>query len=945
MPKCPHCRIWPIDEDKHNYCGWCGQCLLEWEAYVDPYPNFRRRQLPGLVNLFIKNKSRRPLKIKEINLRGRTGPVQPTWVSLPAVLDLPWKPLQPGEERSIPLDVEGLLDLDAEGEDAAILSIGWEWGTRPREIRLRALPAPEIRPPKGPFVVNDFSRRIRENEEIEISFAIELSKGVANVEGIEVAEQDVKVLTECPFELDWSKGATEVKLGLTRAWLSQKLDGLLEADILPQIELSLTLLSADFAGGKTDWRATIRMESEPFLDSGSFEEELLVYHGLTKSLHVPIRNADPDLEDGVNATNKPLRIETIEVDVQEPDHTWKKCSWLQLRTRLPREIAARKQLDLEFQTETDAPLGQHLLRFRTNANLPEVQRTFERRITVRQVESDDGWLAIDFGTTNTCVAQYPWLGRPVPVRLERGADDGHVSPTIIQYVDISDQRRSSRIGSQIEERGAPRSVAASSIRSLKSRFRNWTEGQEPVEFVRALTASDTKSIKLRTVIGDYFSELKRIVELEEAKSYRHLVVTRPVEMTMAQVNRYKELISDVFGKDASEIEVIEEPVAAAYYWIQTRTNQPSEKFVLAVIDIGGGTTDICLVDVEVATEGDEVIPRVRGARGLPFGGEVLTERLTELLVKECNKIWSAEKGEVIWDRGSMYRIENQRMLFRLAELKKIEYFESLLERGTGRPPRASFRVTLHTQTGRIEFESDDPDLKVTEQMRQELDQCLKDGLSQVLDLLDDLRRGTRRAEDPQEGPNFKYVLLVGKTTQAPLVQAMVRERYPGAEFPQLSAEELKTCVSLGACYYSRLAAKSRTVQARYGIAHFVKNELRFLEFVRRNTLVPEDGWVEVTKDVDRLPVERVDLFENAADDDQIAVHGRLRRELHQLAVLKPVELKLLGKRSPHVKCSVTLRLKFNSELQVVQWELSALPKGSKGSSGTVRYESVNASNA
>ena len=88
------------------------------------------------------------------------------------------------------------------------------------------------------------------------------------------------------------------------------------------------------------------------------------------------------------------------------------------------------------------------------------------------------------------------------------------------------------------------------------------------------------------------------------------------------------------GFDTSKVSILEEPVAALYYYINRQIISGEEDVVdfsetkrVLVYDIGGGTCDVCIVDFKVNDDYDFEVHFILTNRYTEFGGNDFDEQV------------------------------------------------------------------------------------------------------------------------------------------------------------------------------------------------------------------------------------------------------------------------------------------------------------------------------
>jgi molecular chaperone DnaK (HSP70) len=217
--------------------------------------------------------------------------------------------------------------------------------------------------------------------------------------------------------------------------------------------------------------------------------------------------------------------------------------------------------------------------------------------------------------------------------------------------------------------------------------------------------------------------------------------------------------------DASTL--VEEPVAAGLAWLSSSHVKPQDVGGrLLVFDMGGGTLDIAVLDVE---SGDPPGFRVLHSTGLTVAGDALDEAIAEELTAEL-----AEQGV---DIEQTRRPGNTRAeVLRLARTAKIDL--SLKETVTLTFAPAFFgRRIPAIRYGRDRLEEifrprlDDAEAKIWDALR----------LARLANLRPDPLPKIRAASTDELARDVDYVVLAGGMSRIPAVKRRIRELLPHAQ--------------------------------------------------------------------------------------------------------------------------------------------------------------------
>lgn len=164
------------------------------------------------------------------------------------------------------------------------------------------------------------------------------------------------------------------------------------------------------------------------------------------------------------------------------------------------------------------------------------------------------------------------------------------------------------------------------------------------------------------VVGDYFQLLfSRLFELEPLRRRRleRLCLTYPAAFAPRQVQCLRQRIDELSSRMERlanlHIEMISEPLAATYHFLQQQRSLPAEVWHLLIYDLGGSSSDVAVVRVDSrqASQVEVQVEAVGGDRW--FGGQDITRMLAEALPVELRP--RAEEIKCSWSGPHPERLE------------------------------------------------------------------------------------------------------------------------------------------------------------------------------------------------------------------------------------------------------------------------------------------------
>ncbi len=243
---------------------------------------------------------------------------------------------------------------------------------------------------------------------------------------------------------------------------------------------------------------------------------------------------------------------------------------------------------------------------------------------------EDRIIGIDLGTTNSCVAVMD--GNDVVVIPN--AEGSRTTPSIIALTDSGEQ-----LVGQVAKRQAVSNPGSTifAVKRLMGRKAGSPEANRqremcPYEITTAGNGDaqvkvQNKEMSPPEVSAIVLSEMRSVAESYLGTEVTRAVVTVPAYFNDAQRQATKDA-GRIAGLNVDRI--INEPTAAALAF--GRQNKTKEKLRIAVYDLGGGTFDISILELE-----DDVFS-VRSTAGDTFlGGEDFDELLVDYLADNFNQ--------------------------------------------------------------------------------------------------------------------------------------------------------------------------------------------------------------------------------------------------------------------------------------------------------------------
>ncbi len=238
-------------------------------------------------------------------------------------------------------------------------------------------------------------------------------------------------------------------------------------------------------------------------------------------------------------------------------------------------------------------------------------------------------IGIDLGTTNSCVAVLGADGKPVVITNDNGA---RTTPSIIAYR-VKDGKKETLVGQLAKNQATlnPENTFYGIKRLIGKNFDKVKDmiSATPYKIISdsarngaAAVSSNGETLTPPQISAEVLMALKRDAEKYLNGKVTGAVITVPAYFDDSQRQATKDA-GQIAGLDVKRI--INEPTAAALaYGLSTKKNG-----LIAVYDLGGGTFDISILDI------NDGVFEVKSTNGdTHLGGETIDEAIVEFLIKE-----------------------------------------------------------------------------------------------------------------------------------------------------------------------------------------------------------------------------------------------------------------------------------------------------------------------
>ena len=342
-------------------------------------------------------------------------------------------------------------------------------------------------------------------------------------------------------------------------------------------------------------------------------------------------------------------------------------------------------------------------------------------------------IGIDLGTTNSCMA-YIESGEPVIIPNANGA---RITPSVVAIT---------KTGERVVGEAAKRQAAANAGRTIQSIKR-----QMGSDFRAKIDGHEYSPQEISAMI---LSKLKTDAESYLGGSVTDAVITVPAYFSDAQRQATKDA-GTIAGLNV--LRIVNEPTAAALAFGIDR----HEKQKILVYDLGGGTFDVSILDID-----SDVVEVVATSGNNHLGGDDFDQCVADYLISDFKKDTRIDLGR---DATALQRVREA------AEKAKIE-LSSAMQTTVSLPFIAAGKegpVHLEKTLTRALFN----------QLTSHLVEATLEPMRQAL------------ADAGLSASQLDKVLLVGGSTRIPAVQDAVRKFTSKEPFRGVNPDE---CVAMGA---------------------------------------------------------------------------------------------------------------------------------------------------
>lgn len=811
---CSKCDVgWVIySHDKH--CGYCGCKIFDFEVKWEEDPLLYVGDDSDIhdLTIFVENTGASPIIFQPI----RT--TRDNTILFPQSNDSHFE-VEAGKFRAVPIQVE-LANLERAHEVITVRSENDPSNfASEKSLRLEALPRPKFKLTPHPIEVRYRKGTKKTTKDLHLE-----------VQQSEFYISDINFTRGSVLRVDYSRNLHKKNNAYRK--VSLEIDCNQLSDEVNVVTLSFELLGFS---QPIDKQVHIRREIEP-------EPPKLFVPPMSLDITQDREKTHPlTLQ---NRGERPLTIQNIVFNdpsrlVQLPN------------LEFPIDIEGGEHHNIEMRISAIGIEPEtYPVRFTINSNCEDTPR-YEGvlNVDVKKLEAYPHYLAIDFGTTNSCCAYF-------------GAED------VFQLIQLNSEDPLNIIPSSIIYHSQPRNgdvyevgYGAETARTSEidgpyyiSSVKRWLGYNWKRQFPNdlELQPSDVVADILKHIIQRAEEYLDTISTRSKIKK---CVITYPTMFNRKQLQDIEQAFEKI---GIIDLKFIDEASAAALGVISQRKQQGDYR--LLVYDFGGGTIDI--VFSQVTNNGREITIEPLAHGGNPkYGGDDVTQGIIDFVLNEFGQRIERESLNLrykipylspreIWQslgdqRENRAKLLNTSRLYNGAEALKKELSDR--DRANRDFPLS---VLVGNDTRPLEnLTRGDINVSIS---REQLHSLVADELRQTFADIDAMIR--------ENGGHLpEIVILAGQSSKMPMVKEMMtthfQQRYQTDDIDIELSDSPKECVAIGAAQYGmthsspsrvRFEIKNfRKTHASIGIMQSDGRQLVFEEIIPKGRLIPDESFGRV----------------------------------------------------------------------------------------------------
>ena len=902
---CSKCNVgWQILEHD-RYCGYCGCEVFNFSVKWQDEPLFYIGDLPDNreLTILVENAGATPITFHPIQIHSGDA------LKLPDT-DKPFT-VKPGKIYTTEVQVDPDKLTTQQPEKVIVRA----QNVSPNHGGIKSLELQTLPPPEFTLKPNRVSLEYPKSRETEtVKFNIEFQQNPFPIEAIEYSQEWINSidLSNAPESFCLEINCNHLEKGLNSKTLRIKLRGPSQP-IEKQIQIQTEIL---------------KEPPKLFVP----EENLEIIQDKKRSHTLKLKNTGED----------PLTINNIALDESS-------CLVQLPNLEFPIIIEGEKYRDVEISVSSvDIPPKTHPVKFTIIsdcATAPEYQYTLN--VTVKERKKYTHYLALDFGTTNSCCAYIddnnnfdlkliPLENRDTDDTVNPTISDPMIMPSSIIYRTEPENGKDYDVGAKAETDCTDSRDGPYYISSVKRWLGFGWRRQFPNN--QQLQPTDVVSHILKHIINKAEDYLE---QQQIASKITRCVVTYPTKFNPQQKDALIQAFENI---GITDLILIDEASAASMGIIFENYENLPEDYRLLVYDFGGGTIDIVLS--QVTKKGNDITIEPIARDGDPkYGGDDVTQAIVDYVISEYRRrieeistghnfdIPYFGPGQILQPSGDTdidkATRSNSVTLYRRAEEMKKEL---------GPPSETEFTVELDVVEDSVmnlekfvreilekQFQDESVLMERTQDIlrvklpEDQFQRFIEPALNKTFAAID-----TMIADNGERLPDL--VVLAGQSSKMRLVKQMMadhfKNKYPKDIEIRLD-EHPKICVVMGAAEYGRtfslppeevggvqIINLSNKTHTRLGIArNRIGTGAVFSEIIPKGKLIPDES-LNVIKFPLKSQSTSVNVYEHFGSDDNLDENQVARIDNYVLNLKKDVSDEAL--RTAQLKMAV----KVNGEIDL-----------------------------
>ena len=871
---CSKCDVgWVIhSHDKH--CGYCGCKVFDFSVTWEQEPRIYANDDANThdLTILVENTGAYPITFQPI----RT--TRDDVIRLPQGNDSSFT-VSPGQQHPIPIQVNPTnlarytetIIVRAQDAPSNLPSV--------ESLHLEALPLPEFHLTPNPVRVSH--RRRTETEEVELLLEVRQS---------EFYIRHIRATGKSVLGVRYSQQLHQTNGAFKKVILELNCNQLTDEPNLVKLDFELRDLSQPIEKQIEIQREIVPDPPKLFVPPPPVNLEVTQEREKTHTLTLQNRGERTLTIQNIAFTD-PFRLIRM-LDVEPPI-----------------TIKGGGQHEVEMQLlAVDVEPGDHPINSTINSNC-ETDPLYEYvlNVEVNALEAYPHYLAIDFGTTNSCCA---YLGaEPVPQLVDLGSSGNHspiMSSSIIYHSQPQNGVRYT-VGDGAEDTRTSEIDGPYYISSVKRWLGfNWNR---PFPNNLRLQPSDVVAHILKHIIERAEKHLDMISTRSRIEK---CVITYPTMFNRRQQEDIKQAFETI---GITDFKLIDEASAASLGAISQRQQQGDYR--LLVYDFGGGTIDIVLS--HVANDGREITIEPLAHGGNPnYGGDDVTQAIVDFVLDEFRKRIQNETPNLSFDipyqsRRKVWQLSgdqekdkatlhNTRLLYDSAEELKKE----LNDQNTA---NRDFSLSVVVGDGVRPIESlTQGKINVTIS-KTTLNSLVADELHQTFVEIDTMI-------SDNDGHLPEIVILAGQSSRMPMVKERMAAHFQTEYRTNVDihlSESPKECVAIGAAQYGMTDSmpaqvwfdirQFRRTHSSIGIMQFDGRQQIFVEIIPKGRLIPDESFGSMNMPL-RTGDTNIDVRERFRENSELSPIGEYTLTLPEnipREALREAQLKMAVGDSDEIK--------------------------------------------